>query len=393
MKNLDGNYWYDVGDRRAAEKVSQALREKSQEEKKAKLKKEEEQARADDPSSNEAINSLLSGDVQINTVDATAVVNPHSGGPAVASFPTLYGTAPPPEYRMVYNLDSDNLSFPVPFSPFPSNSLAASPRLGALTDTPANFPSSSSERDGDNESNAQRYPVKGGVFGSRDVAGNIIVTDHDILCGRGGATNHHKVNLCPLISALSLVSKTVLKYMLYLLSTSKGNKRFRDIVAVHRPDYIRATKVQKPDVSRLIVKAIRSGNPPGRFLKKDDDGNWFDIGDKRATEKASQALREKVQDEKPAGRVCVHGVTIADVTVNDETTTVSVSTINPLSSSVSQSISPIARKNVQGLVNGDSTGASSHQGGCEHSRLSLVQEQPSRRDGTPDLKRCNVEEV
>ena len=99
----------------------------------------------------------------------------------------------------------------------------------------------------------------------------------DILCGRGGLTNHHK-----------------------------GNKRFRDIVALHRPDYVRAPKIQKPSVARVIVRAIRNGDPPGRFLKKDSaNGKWFDIGDKKAAEKTSQALREKSDEEKegkvPAG--------------------------------------------------------------------------------------------
>merc|ERR1712003_182825 len=85
-----------------------------------------------------------------------------------------------------------------------------------------------------------------------DINGNVLVTDHDILCGRGGLTNHHK-----------------------------GNKRFRDIVALHRPDYCRAPKIQKPSVARVIVRAIRNGDPPGRFLKKDaTTGKWFDIGDK-----------------------------------------------------------------------------------------------------------------
>lgn len=92
----------------------------------------------------------------------------------------------------------------------------------------------------------------------------------DILCGRGGLTNHHK-----------------------------GNKRFRDIVALHRPDYVRAPKIQKPSVARVIVRAIRNGDPPGRFLRKDKKtGFWIDIGDKRAAEKTSQALREKTKEEQ-----------------------------------------------------------------------------------------------
>jgi hypothetical protein len=83
-----------------------------------------------------------------------------------------------------------------------------------------------------------------------------------------------------------------------LFKCCQGNKRFRDVVALHRQDYIRASKTQKPDVSRTIVRAIRSSEPPGRFLKKDDDGFWYDIGDQRAAEKVSQALREKSQDDK-----------------------------------------------------------------------------------------------
>ncbi len=59
-------------------------------------------------------------------------------------------------------------------------------------------------------------------------------------------------------------------------------------------------------MARVIVRAIRNGDPPGRFLKKDaTTGKWFDIGDKKAAEKTSQALREKSDEEKegkvPAG--------------------------------------------------------------------------------------------
>jgi hypothetical protein len=79
----------------------------------------------------------------------------------------------------------------------------------------------------------------------------------------------------------------------------KGNKRFRDVVALHRPDYVRAPKIQKPSVARVIVRAIRNGDPPGRFIRKDDKtGKWVDIGDKKAAEKTSQALREKTNEER-----------------------------------------------------------------------------------------------
>ena len=78
-----------------------------------------------------------------------------------------------------------------------------------------------------------------------------------------------------------------------------GNRRFRDVIALHRPDYIRAVKMDKPAVARKIVKAIRQGLPPGRFLKKSDtDGMYYDVGDRNAAEKTSQGLRERTNAEK-----------------------------------------------------------------------------------------------
>ena len=58
-----------------------------------------------------------------------------------------------------------------------------------------------------------------------------------------------------------------------------GNRRFRDIVVLHKDDYMKAIKIVKPRVARKIVKAIRTGNPPGRFLKKSSkDNKWYDVG-------------------------------------------------------------------------------------------------------------------
>lgn len=52
-------------------------------------------------------------------------------------------------------------------------------------------------------------------------------------------------------------------------------------------------KRQKQLLSRSIVHAVRSQNPPGRFLQRDAQSDlWYDVGDARATEKTSQALRE-----------------------------------------------------------------------------------------------------
>ena len=57
--------------------------------------------------------------------------------------------------------------------------------------------------------------------------------------------------------------------------------------------YVSSNKRDKMAISRSIVEAVRARKPPGRFLEKDvDTGLWFDIGDKKAIEKTSQALRD-----------------------------------------------------------------------------------------------------
>jgi len=87
---------------------------------------------------------------------------------------------------------------------------------------------------------------------------------HDVLCGRGGGTNNHA-----------------------------GNESFRDLVNERKRTYLNSSKREKPLVSRSIVEAVRNRKPPGRFLTKDDKtGLWNDIGDQKAREKTSQALRE-----------------------------------------------------------------------------------------------------
>lgn len=90
------------------------------------------------------------------------------------------------------------------------------------------------------------------------------IDENDVLCGRGGGTNNHV-----------------------------GNERFRELVAAQKLVYMRTAKRKKPLVSRDIVRAVRNQNPPGRFLAKNDQlGLWYDIGDQKAREKTSQALRE-----------------------------------------------------------------------------------------------------
>ena len=100
-------------------------------------------------------------------------------------------------------------------------------------------------------------------------------TPTDVLFGRGGLANCHE-----------------------------GNKRFRELVAKHRPEYAQTIKVKKPDVARLVVAEVKKSSPPGRFLKREEkSGRWYVVNYRSATEKTSQALREKnYKENKVNGR-------------------------------------------------------------------------------------------
>ncbi|KAL7526483.1 hypothetical protein ACHAWF_001788, partial [Thalassiosira exigua] len=96
---------------------------------------------------------------------------------------------------------------------------------------------------------------------------------HDCLFGRGGGTNHHP-----------------------------GNKRYRKTVEDNKGKYLRSKRLDKPLVAMEIIKEWRELDPPGRFLKQDDKTKlWSDVGDKKAREKTSQALREKTPVKQREG--------------------------------------------------------------------------------------------
>lgn len=85
---------------------------------------------------------------------------------------------------------------------------------------------------------------------------------YSVLCGRGGETNHHH-----------------------------GNIKYRQLVKICQPAYIAAKRRDKPKIAQRIVRAVRLLG--GRFLKKVPDQNyWTDVGNAKAREKTSQALRE-----------------------------------------------------------------------------------------------------
>ena len=65
------------------------------------------------------------------------------------------------------------------------------------------------------------------------------------------------------------------------------------LVSANKELYLKLPNQQKQFLSNSIVHAVRSQNPPGRFLQKHPQTDlWYDVGDNRALEKTSQALRE-----------------------------------------------------------------------------------------------------
>mmetsp|Transcript_1863 Transcript_1863/g.2701 ORF Transcript_1863/g.2701 Transcript_1863/m.2701 type:complete len:320 (-) Transcript_1863:387-1346(-) len=92
------------------------------------------------------------------------------------------------------------------------------------------------------------------------------VLENDVLCGRGGETNHHP-----------------------------GNVHYRTLVKEQQILYLKAKRRDKPRIARNIVETVRIRG--GRFLKKHTgSGTWRDVGNNKAREKTSQALREGAPD-------------------------------------------------------------------------------------------------
>ena len=89
--------------------------------------------------------------------------------------------------------------------------------------------------------------------------------NNDVLMGRGGTINAHP-----------------------------GNEQYRKFVERKKRVYLTARfKREKRLIAQSIVDEIRALDPPGRFLLKDArESIWRDVGDEKARDKTSQALRE-----------------------------------------------------------------------------------------------------
>lgn len=99
------------------------------------------------------------------------------------------------------------------------------------------------------------------------------IQENDVLCGRGGETNNNV-----------------------------GNIRYRELVKHYQAHYLKAKRRDKPKIARCIVDIIRRKN--GRFLKKvPGEHTWRDVGNTKAREKTSQALREGAPELRDDGAV------------------------------------------------------------------------------------------
>jgi hypothetical protein len=69
-------------------------------------------------------------------------------------------------------------------------------------------------------------------------------------------------------------------------------------------EYSRAkSKVDKSGVLSTVVAQIRAKSPNGGFIKQDDSGRWFEVGDFLAKEKTSQSFRDALHERYKSSNV------------------------------------------------------------------------------------------
>jgi len=110
--------------------------------------------------------------------------------------------------------------------------------------------------------------------------------NNDVLCGRGGGAQNHA-----------------------------GNYQYRHLINNSKIRYLTGGKKIKPIVARELVATIYRMEPPGRFLELCmTTGTFFDIGEAKAAQKVSQALREGAPDiRKQLEKLRAPGPTLASM--------------------------------------------------------------------------------
>jgi hypothetical protein len=99
--------------------------------------------------------------------------------------------------------------------------------------------------------------------------------EHDVICGRGKKCYSHV-----------------------------GNENFKRRVEAMLDEYAKAkSKLDKSGVLASLVDQIRAASPTGGFVKQDDSGRWFEVGDFLAREKTSQAFRDALHERYKSSNV------------------------------------------------------------------------------------------
>lgn len=114
-------------------------------------------------------------------------------------------------------------------------------------------------------------PTSGGAVAVRDVKPKFVIpTEIDILLGRGGRSNNHP-----------------------------GNKRYLEEVNALKHCYRSSSKNERTDWSQCLVDYVHAYG--GRFLRFDREASqWYEVPNRIARKKASQALREENTPESRA---------------------------------------------------------------------------------------------
>ena len=94
-------------------------------------------------------------------------------------------------------------------------------------------------------------------------------TQYDVLCGRGRKCYVHA-----------------------------GNRNMRDIVQANLAKYsASSSKMEKGHIISLVYEEICEQAGIGGFIKNDEQGRWYDVGEFLAREKVSQAFRDSLQEK------------------------------------------------------------------------------------------------
>ena len=97
------------------------------------------------------------------------------------------------------------------------------------------------------------------VEGMRPLAPGFSPGPFDVICARGRVAKNHS-----------------------------GNLRYKHIIELNLPKYNEAkSKVDKSLIVSSIIESIRESSPHGGFVKE-ENGQWFEVGDHIAREKVGQ---------------------------------------------------------------------------------------------------------